>query len=73
MVRVLIEVGSGTTRFGMTVRAQSISRALSIAKALYPDADARVVFPIEPEGFFVEDPDATPGPAGLEVLESVAG
>ena len=73
MVRVSIEVDTGAARFGLTVRAESIGRALGLAKALYPGADARVVFPIEPEGFFVEDPAATPGPVGLEVLESVAG
>ena len=73
MVRVSIEVDSGAGRFGLEVRAESIARALSIAEALYSGADARVVFPIEPEGFFVEDPAATPGPVGLEVLESLAG
>jgi hypothetical protein len=46
---------------------------LSIAEALYPGADARVVFPIEPEGFFVEEPAATPGPIGTEMVQGVAG
>jgi hypothetical protein len=73
MVRVSIEVDTCAARFALTVRAESIGRALGLAEALYPGADARVVFPIEPEGFFVEDPAATPGPVGLEVLESLAG
>ncbi len=73
MVWVSIEVDSGAGRFGLEVRAESIARALSIAKALYPGADARVVFPIEPEGFFVEDSAATPGPVGLEMTQGVAG
>jgi hypothetical protein len=73
MVRVSIEVDTGAARFGLEVRAESIARALGLAEALYPGADARVVFPIEPEGFFVEDPVATPGPVGLEVLESLVG
>ena len=73
MVRVSIEVDTGVARFRLTVRAESIARALGLAEALHPSADARVVFPIEPEGFFVEDPAATPGPVGLEVLESLAG
>jgi hypothetical protein len=66
-------VDTGAARFGLTVRAESIGRALDLAEALHPGADVRLVFPIEPEGFFVEDPAATPGPVGLEVLESVAG
>ena len=74
MVRVSIEVESGASRFGLVVKAESLVRALGIAKALYPGADARVVFPIEPEGFFVEDPCATPGPVWPDgmVQEGVA-
>ena len=71
MVRVSIEVDSGAARFGLAVRAESIRQALSIAEVLYPGADARVVFPIDPEGFFDEDPAATPGPDGLEMARDV--
>ncbi len=73
VVRVSIEVGSDTARWGVVVRAESIGRALSIAEAFYPGTDVRLVFPIEPEGFFVEDPAATPGPVRLEMLEEAAG
>jgi hypothetical protein len=73
MLRVAIEVVSGTARFGMAVRAESIRRALDIAEALYPGAVAQLIFPIEPEGFFVEDPAATPGPVELEIPHNVAG
>jgi len=66
-------VDTGAARFGLAVRAESIGRALSLAETLYPGADVRLVSSIEPEGFFVEDPAATPGPVGLEVLESLAG
>ena len=72
MVRVSIEVDTGAARFGLTVRAESIGRAVGFAEALHPGADARLIFPIEPEGFFVEDPAATPGPVGLEMLEGAA-
>ena len=64
---------TGAARFRLTVRAESIARALGLAEALHPSADARVVFPIEPEGFFVEDSAATPGPLGTEMVRSVAG
>ncbi len=73
MVRVSIEVECGAARFGLVVRAESIGRALGIAEALYPGADARVVFPIEPEGFFVEDPAVTPEPVRREMARRVVG
>ena len=64
---------SGASRFGLVVRAESIGRALGLAEALYPGADVRLVFPIEPEGFFVEDPASTPGLVGTEMARGVAG
>ncbi len=73
MVRVPIEVDTGAARFALAVRAESIGRALGLAEALYPGADARVVFPIEPEEFFVEDPAARPGPVGMEMARGMAG
>jgi hypothetical protein len=73
VVRISIEVDNGEDRFGLTVRAESIERALGIAEALHPGADVRVVFPIEPEGFFVEIPGATPGPVGREMAQVAQG
>ena len=75
MVRISIEVDNGAARFCLTVRAETIGRAVGIAEALHPGADVRVVFPIEPEGFFVENPHATPGPGGREreMAQGVAG
>jgi len=55
MVKVSIEVHSGTARFAVAVQAHSIQRALGIVTARYPGSVARVKFPVEPEGFFVED------------------
>jgi hypothetical protein len=55
MVKVSIEVHDGTARFAVAVLARSIQRALSIVAAHHPGSVARVMFPIEPEGFFVED------------------
>ena len=55
MVKVSIEVHDGTARFAVAVLAKSIQQALSIVSAQYPGCVARVRFPIEPEGFFVED------------------
>ena len=55
MVKVSIEVHSGTARFAVAIKAQSIQQALSIVAARYPSNAARVKFPIDPESFFVED------------------
>ena len=53
MIRVSVEVHSGVARFRAAVWAQSIERALNLVKARYPGVEAQVIFPIEPEAFFV--------------------
>ena len=55
MVKVSVEVRSGSARFWVSVLAQSIQQAASIVSGWYPDRDVRMKFPIDPEGFFVED------------------
>jgi hypothetical protein len=55
MVKVSIEVHSGTACFAVAIRAQSIQHALSIVAARYPSSAAKVRFPIDPESFFVEN------------------
>ena len=54
MVKVSIEVRNGATHFRVGVQARSIRRALGVVGARYPQGEARVMFPIEPDGFFVE-------------------
>jgi hypothetical protein len=56
MIKVSVEVRSGTARFRVEVQAESIQRALSLVGARFPGRTYRVKFPIEPEGFFVEGP-----------------
>jgi hypothetical protein len=56
MVRVSVEVRSWSARFWVSVRTQSIERAASIVSGWYPDREVKVKFPIDPEGFFVDDP-----------------
>ena len=53
MIRVSVEVCSGTARFRAMVWAENIERALILVKARYPGGEARVIFPIEPKAFFV--------------------
>ena len=61
MVKVCVEARSGAARFKESVRAESIRRALSLVGERYPKGEAEVKFPIDPEGFFVEDSAARRG------------
>lgn len=53
MVRVSIDVDAGHSR--LMVMAESIRRALEIAEEQNPGHALRVVFPLDPETFFVRD------------------
>ena len=61
MVKISIEVRYGATRLDVAVQASSIRRAMSFVRERYPNTDVRVRFPIDPEGFFVQDPAARAG------------
>jgi hypothetical protein len=63
MVKVSVEVRKGTAHFRVGVQARSIRRALGVVGARYPNGEDRVMFPIEPEGFFVN------GSAVAEMVE----
>jgi hypothetical protein len=54
MVKVSVEVRSSTARFGVSVQAKTIRRALSVVGARYPQGEVRVIFPAASESFFVE-------------------
>ena len=73
MIRVLVEVRSGTTRFRATVWAEGIAQALNLVDASYPDAETRVLFPIEPEAFFARGSAGTPGIVLAGTLAEKAG
>ncbi len=72
MIRVSVEVGSGTARFSVAVRAENIQQAIGIVETRYPGGDVRVVHPIDPEAFFIKEP-VVAGPVELEMPQSVAG
>jgi hypothetical protein len=61
VVKVSIEVRHGAARFRVGVQATSIQGAISLVRAFYFAGDVRVIFPIDPEGFFVGDAFATEG------------
>jgi hypothetical protein len=54
MVRISVQVSSGAARFRVMVQAESIERALEIARRHNPAAECQVSFPIDPETFFAE-------------------
>jgi hypothetical protein len=66
MVKVSVEVRSGTTRFRVGVQAQSVRRALGLVGRRYPLGEVRMEFPIEPEGFFVQEPSVLARIVGSE-------
>jgi hypothetical protein len=51
--KIAIEVRSGATRFKVSLLAESIEGALELAKRYNPGKECKVVFPIDPEVFFV--------------------
>ncbi len=55
MIRVSVQVRNGPAQFRVVVQAESVERALEIAKRHNPTRDCRVVFPIDPETFFAGD------------------
>jgi len=58
MAKVSIEVHSGTARFTVAIKAQSMRQALRLVTARDPSSVTRVKFPVDPARFFVEDPAA---------------
>ena len=56
MIRVCIEVDRGTPHSTtLFVKAESILQALEKAGELNPGCDLSVVFPLDPDTFFVRD------------------
>ena len=55
MIRISVQVSSGTARFRVAIQAESIVRALEIVASQNPGKACEVTFPIDPETFVVED------------------
>jgi hypothetical protein len=55
MIKIAIEVRSSAARFKVALVAESIEGALEMAKRYNPGKQCKVVFPIDPESFFVGD------------------
>ena len=65
MIRVSIDVDAG--RFRLSVRAESIRRALEVAGRRHPGCALEVVFPLDPDTFFVRDASAEIAPEVAEI------
>jgi methyl coenzyme M reductase gamma subunit len=65
-----MEVREGAAPSRATVQAESIREAVSITRGRYPGRDVRVIFPIDPEDFFIEDPAEGNAWARLSVARS---
>jgi hypothetical protein len=73
MVRISVEVRSGTARFRVGVSGPRASaRRWPWRGAVTRDARVRVVFSKEPEGFFVREPSALAGAAGSKQVHQGA-
>jgi hypothetical protein len=55
MIKIAIEVESSAARFKVALLAESIEEALEMAKRYHPGKECKVVFPIDPQSFFVGD------------------
>ena len=67
MIRISVQLTRGAARYRVAVQAESIERALEIVERQNPGCEAKVAFPIDPEGFFVWDTAATTtGPVNQE-------
>jgi hypothetical protein len=56
MIRVFVEVCQGAVPLRVEVRAESISQAVGSIEERHPGRKVQVVFPIDPEEFFVGGP-----------------
>ena len=55
MIKIAVEVRSSAARFKVALVAESIEGALEMAKRYNPGKECKVVFPIDPQSFFVGD------------------
>ena len=67
MIKISIEVKSSSARFKVAAQAESIEEALEMARRYNSGKECKVVFPIDPEGFFVKDDKTSPGSPRLRV------
>ena len=60
MINIVVEVVDGGALFREAVTAESIRRALETERCMHPGGNVKVIFPITPESFFVEEDPGAP-------------
>jgi hypothetical protein len=55
MIKVSVEIRSGTTCVEAAVLAESIVQALNLTNTHYPGCETKLLFPIDSEVFFVKN------------------
>jgi hypothetical protein len=73
MIKVSVQVCSGSVSFKAAVWADGIEKALSLARTRYPGTEVRVIFPIEPESFFVTETVSSSRVVRPEMPKEAAG
>jgi hypothetical protein len=63
MVRIAVQASSGAAHFRVAVQAESIERALEIAKKQNLGKNSEATSPLNPEVFFAAEPAAASGSA----------
>ncbi|MGB3635251.1 MAG: hypothetical protein WA982_14510 [Rubrobacteraceae bacterium] len=57
MLQVSFNVQDGATSIRVSVRVANLQRAESLVKSRHAPDEVKMIFPIEPESFFVNDDD----------------
>ncbi len=73
MIRILVEVSSGTARFRAVVQAESVEQAVGVARARYPGSEVGVLFPSDPKTFFAQGLDPSSEQVWPDMPEEAAG
>ena len=73
MIGVTVEIHSAVARFRTVVWAESIELAIGLAATRYPGCEAKVLFPIDPETFFVKGQAASSGVSSQSVPKEAIG
>jgi hypothetical protein len=59
-------VRKGASRFAVAISAESMRRAVSLVRGRYPGGECRVLFPVDPEELFADNPAAPAAGFGVE-------
>ncbi len=55
MIRISVEVGQGTARYRVAIRAKNIGRALEIVGSQSTGREVKIRWPTNPEAFYVRE------------------